>query len=295
MSPSDDVHGPLSRRRTWGGLQLASDVVWRSGWRIQRSAWSGAHRLLDPRDRRCAQGSLEQCRAALDTLRPRETHEHVVVLLHGLGRTRRSLRRIDLALRAAGLTTAALSLASTRAPIEAHAADLRAVLANLDARRVSFVTHSLGAIVLRTALAAPGALPESCELGRAVLIAPPSRGSALSRRLASSALTRPFFRAVMGPTGIQLGTAGAELPPPPCPFAIVTGARGNPRGWNPLITGDDDGIVTAEETRLEGAAAELALPRLHTVVMRDPRVVAATVRFVVEGRLDGSPGSETAL
>ena len=48
--------------------------------------------------------------------------DHLVVLLHGLGRTRRSLARMDRALTSAGFATLRLDYPSMRQPIEQHAA-----------------------------------------------------------------------------------------------------------------------------------------------------------------------------
>ena len=48
--------------------------------------------------------------------------DHLVVLLHGLGRTRHSLARMDRALTIAGFTTLRLGYPSMRQPIEQHAA-----------------------------------------------------------------------------------------------------------------------------------------------------------------------------
>lgn len=278
-----------------GGLQFASDVFWCADWRIQRLAFSGRHRLLDPHQRVRARGSLERCRAAFAALEPSRSSAPappLVLLLHGLGRTRRSLRVLRSALLAAGFEVGSLSCASTRAPLVRHVADLGAVLAGLAPRRVSFVTHSLGAIVLRAALARGGEWSTRLELGRAVLMAAPNQGSALSRRLAAHPLARHPFRWFAGPTAIELGRAGQQLPPPPLPFALIAGARGTPKGWNPLLAGDDDGIVTVAETRLPGAADHLVVRALHTWMMSKPAVVEATTRFLLEGRLRAGPRVE---
>lgn len=279
-------------RPSLGGLQLASDVFWCADWRIQRLALGGRYRLLDPAQRARARGDLVHCRAAFEALGPGSGPSPappLVLLLHGLGRTRRSLRALRSALLAVGFEVASLSCASTRLPLERHVADLGAVLAGLAPRRVSFVTHSLGAIVLRAALARGGEWSTRLELGRAVLLAAPNQGSALSRRLAAHPMTRHPFRWLAGPTAIQLGHVGRELPPPPLPFALIAGARGTPHGWNPLLEGDDDGIVTVAETRLTGATDHLVVRALHTWLMSKPAVLEATTRFLLEGRLRAGP------
>ena len=43
--------------------------------------------------------------------------------------------------------------------------------------------------------------------------------------------------------------------------------------------------MRVEETRLPGAADFITVPRLHSFLMQDPGVIAATRRFLSEGRL----------
>lgn len=259
---------------TLGGGQLWGDRRWRSGWRLQRNALTGHHRLLDPSDRRHAFGSFERCHRVLVGSAPPTDAEELVVLLHGLGRTRRSMRSMAQALQEAGHRVAALDYPSTRRPIEAHVEQLREVLSNLEGvRRVSFVTHSLGGVLARCLLA-EGGLP--LEVRRIVMCAPPNQGSALARVL--NRRVGPAFRMVMGPAGSQL-TRPPAIPAPSVPFIVIAGSRA-PRGLNPLLEGDDDGVVRVEETKLEGMREHVVVPSIHTFVMDHPAAQAAALRFL---------------
>ena len=70
---------------------------------------------------------------------------------------------------------------------------------------------------------------------------------------------------------------------PQCEFGIIAGGRGDERGFNPLLTGDDDGVVTVSSTRLAGAADFLVLPVSHTFLMRNRQVLDCTLRFLEHG------------
>jgi len=271
---------------TLGGVQLWTDVLWRSDWHVQRHAWTGHHRLLDPRGRRRAWGSLAACRAALERV-PAAAERgdragELVILVHGLGRSHHAMRRLERAVERTGRRAFAFTYASTRGSLAEHAAALTGVLDGLaDVRRVSFVTHSLGGLVVRTALAGDAAWRASIELGRLVMLAPPSRGSSLAERLRHFAP----FRWIAGPAGVEASTSGAPaIPVPDCEFGVVAGGRGRSDGWNPLLEGDDDGILSVAETRLEGAADTRVVEGFHTWLMDRPEAVAATLRFLDDGR-----------
>ncbi|RKY17837.1 MAG: hypothetical protein DRQ55_14850 [Planctomycetota bacterium] len=271
---------------TLGGAQLWADVFWHGGWRIQRHVITFHHRLLDADDTRRAWGTAEACRAVFEQARadgrvPYQAPHQLVLLLHGLGRTRGSLQGLDDALRREGLHTLALSYPSTRASIEEHAARISGLIEQLEGvQRISFVTHSLGGIVARALLARPAGWRERLALGRVVMLAPPNRGSALA-----AALNGLIFEAALGPSGQQLASdAIARLPAPPCPFGIVAAGRGTSDGYNPLLPGDDDGVVSVQEALLPGAADTLIVEGLHTFLMDNEDVHAATARFLRTGR-----------
>lgn len=280
---------------TLGGAQLWADVAWSDGWRVQRHAWTGHHRLLDDANVRRAWGGEEPCRAvvaerearrAAEREREREGSEHLVVLLPGLGRTRGSLATLHAALAADGYRVASLAYPSTRGTLDEHAADVARVLDGVrGVERVSFVTHSLGGRVVQRLLARDDAWRRRIDVGRVVQIAPPNRGSRLGR-LASGA---PPLTWLMGPALAEV----AEPEPEPeaeaggaeryVPFGVIAGVRGTPHGWNPLLPGDDDGVVSLDETRLAGPHARLCVRGLHTFLMDDAAVVAATRGFLTSG------------
>lgn len=266
---------------TAGGQQLWADVAWRRGWRVQEHVWTGHGRLLDPCDVRRGWGSLDACTERLDELVPAaDSGAPVVVLLHGLWRTRDSMGELADALELRGAEVIDFGYPSTRRTIEEHAAQLAALLDRLEGadREVSFVTHSLGALVLRATLAREGdPWRDAHRLGRAVLIAAPNGGAALARFGARI----PGALMIYGKPSRQIANGAAEdLRTLPLPFMTVAGARGTDEGWNPLVPGDDDGIVGVDETRLEGARDTLEVDAIHTLIMKHPDVVERTVAFL---------------
>jgi len=274
---------------TLGAKQFWADVYWFGAWRIQENVLSGHHRLLDPSDTRHAWGSRNACRAVLE--RERQIQGWVpdtrplVVLLHGLGRSHSVWDSMAAALREQNYQVAALAYPSTRRSIAEHAAQLDDLLDDLEGpREVSFVTHSLGALVVRSSLAGNPDWSRDLRPQRVVMIAPPSQGSSLARSLADFL---PFAM-IAGPAARELATDTLRtLPAPPCPFGILAAGRGAEDGYNPWLPGDDDGIVSIEETRLAGAADHLVVHGLHTFIMNDPQTISATLQFLQFGNFGG--------
>jgi hypothetical protein len=147
-------------------------------------------------------------------------------------------------------------------------------------RPVHFVTHSLGGLVLRSLLQRH----ELSELGRAVMLAPPNRGSEIADWLARFRLTD----GLMGPLASQLGTGRDDLPErlpsPPIAFAVIAGDRWiNPTGPF-LLPAPHDGTVSVARTRLEGMSDHLVLPYTHTFIMNAAEVADQVDSFLRTGK-----------
>lgn len=278
---------------TYGGKQFWTDQQILAGWRLQQNAVTGHCRLLDPQDVRQAWGTLEHCEATLEEVRRAKNLQpprgKVVICLHGLLRSRHQLQPMcDWLAKEGGYDVVNFNYASSRAEVGEHAAALARVIGHYDeATEIHFVAHSLGNIVLRhylgdCATGAHGLKPDR-RVKRIVMLGPPNNGAEFAKRFAENKL----FQVVWGKSGQQLADNWVKLEPqlatPRCEFGIVAGGLGTKVGLNPLVTGDDDGVVSVAETKLPGACDFVITPVLHGDLMDDPRVRKCILSFLREG------------
>lgn len=191
-----------------------------------------------------------------------------VIILHGLGRSLASMRRMAKFVGEGGFNPVLIDYPSSRTTIENLAADIFGQLP--DSGTIHFVGHSLGGILsVRLAKMLPVA-----RRGRIVQIGAPNFGSEMAERIA-------VFGKLMGPALAELAPhsgediAGLEI-------GAIAGTAAIPiYGLITGIEGESDGKVSV--TSAWGNAAKdkcLALPVAHSIMMQDRRVIDATVSFL---------------
>jgi triacylglycerol lipase len=206
-----------------------------------------------------------------------------VILLHGLARTRRSMRPLAVYCQRQGYCVVNIGYPSCRDPIEILAQSAIppavAALRKQGVARIHFVTHSMGGILLRAYLA----MQTPPELGRVVMLSPPNQGSELVDCLCRFA----WFHLALGPAACQLKTGAGELParlgPAAFPLGILTGNR-PALGLASFFPGPSDGKVSVERAQLPGMADFLVLPYGHSLIMRHRLVQEQAVHFLETGR-----------
>jgi triacylglycerol lipase len=206
-----------------------------------------------------------------------------VVLLHGLGRTPISMKRLEWSLKKENYRVINASYPSTRVSIQ-EAADrwLGEILRERTPDKtvkIHFVTHSLGGIVLRQYLSEH----RIENLGRVVMLAPPNQGSELADRLKNNCI----YRFATGPAGQELGTGVSSLPRQLGAADFELGIIAGDRSLNPLfsawIPGADDGKVSVASARLTGMQDFLVVHHSHTWMAWSGEVSEAVTRFLRTG------------
>jgi pimeloyl-ACP methyl ester carboxylesterase len=214
------------------------------------------------------------------------TDRDTVVLLHGLGRTPRSMRGMARRLDREGYRTVNMGYPSREKPFEELLEMVRPrvmrVMDEEDGGTVHFVTHSLGGILVRACLRDRA----SDTLGRVVMLSPPNQGSEVVDHYRKNLL----FRGAMGPAFLQLGTEPGSVPnrlgPVDYDVGVITGSRTVNPILSRAIPGEDDGKVSVTRAGVEGMRDFLVMPHSHTFIMTRRGVQDQVVHFLRNGEFD---------
>jgi len=136
-------------------------------------------------------------------------------------------------------------------------------------KKIHFVTHSLGAIIVRKYLETNSRL----NIGRIVMIAPPNRGSEFADFLKSNFFTKKLYKIIFGPVGLQLGARKNSYVNTRLEKTIKyeTGVIAGNYCLNPFapffIKGANDGLVSVSSTKIKGMKDHITLPCGHKFII----------------------------
>jgi pimeloyl-ACP methyl ester carboxylesterase len=190
----------------------------------------------------------------------------MVVLVHGLMATTAIMASLAKSLGKVFSGTLNWGYSSLWSPIEQHGLELAALLRRLDREgheRIHLVTHSMGGIIGRIALA------EFCprRFGRFVMIAPPNRGSRVASYLA------PVFGRFCPPIDQLADTETSFVCslPPPCVKELG------------IIAAKTDYMVLEPATRLGCEKDHIVVPGQHTSLLFRPETARQVQHFLEHG------------
>jgi hypothetical protein len=188
-------------------------------------------------------------------------------------------------LRNEGLQVYLWDYPSRKKNIEEHATNLVEVLNVIASREpgkpIHFVTHSLGGIIVRTAVNHADC-PREAKIGKAILLAPPNKGAILARNLKGCPIISWVFGKKAGSqllnyTEEEMSDLGDF--PSSMKVLVVAGTRGNSLSscW---VQEPNDGKVTVEETKLSCPHIHKTLHVSHSWIMTSRESIELTKNFL---------------
>lgn len=217
--------------------------------------------------------------SAFRTAAAAQADRDVVVLLHGLGRNKTAMWRMEDRLESAGYQVQRVGYDSlTQSPkqiVQQVAQQIDACCTALP-NRIHFVGHSLGGLVIRAYLQ-----ENPVEtLGRVVLIGTPNQGSDFVDRYQDR-----WWLKMLGPTTQALGTGPdslvKSLQVPDYPVGVIAGVQESAN--DAYLPGDDDGLVSVAATKIEGMKDFRLVEVGHSAMRYDDTVAQLTVAFLRNG------------
>ena len=267
---------------TLGGVQVWADEFIQSGWRIQENILTGHYRLLDPENIRQAWGTYGETMAAFRLLKESggvaPQPEDLVIFIHGLGGWGKQFFKFRDQLERAGYSVENINYPSTRRGIHSHAEQIDRVLNRMEGvRQVTFVSHSMGGLVMRLVLDGKKEWRAQIDVDGIVMIGAPNKGAALADALANTL----GFDALTTQAGQDLRCKQAQaLPPVAVRYCLIAGSTNGGKGINPLIPGDDDGLVAVAEVPLTLDDDLLVIESDHLGLVNHPDTINAVLRFL---------------
>lgn len=212
--------------------------------------------------------------------------QECIILLHGLARTKNSMKKMEAALKEQGYHVFNIDYPSRKKNIETLSKEIISNALNtcnkIGAEKIHFVTHSMGGILIRYYLSQY----KIENIGHVVMLGPPNNGSEVVDKLKSI----PGFKQINGPAGQQLGTDKNSIPSQLGPANFKLGIIAGNRSINPilslLIPGTDDGKVSIESAKLEGMSDFLIVPHTHPFLMKKEYVIRQTLWFIQNGKFN---------
>jgi hypothetical protein len=154
--------------------------------------------------------------------------------------------------------------------------------------QVDVVTHSLGGIVLRRAVA--GGHLSATRVHRVVMLGPPNQGSELADVLPRVPIIGRVYRWFTGAAGEELGTGSsgiaAQLPAVPFELGVIAGTLSLNPWFAAILGGPSDGKVRVDRTRVAGMRDMLVVPSWHPALMISGEVRRQVMQFLTTGHFE---------
>ena len=198
-----------------------------------------------------------------------------LVLIHGMGRTPLSMLRLRRRLRRAGHNPILFGYSPTFETLQGATARLLGLIERrVDTENYALVGHSLGTVIIRTALGRlENRAPSACFFLAAPMVA--CKAARFFSRFW-------LYRLLTGEMGqlLALDSFMLQLPMPPVPTRIYAGVGGPRASWLPFGMEANDGILSVSEATGRFEAAAIEVPSLHTFIMNSQRVFDDMARYL---------------
>ena len=207
-----------------------------------------------------------------------------VYLIHGFGSNPLSMAKLERSLRKEGFQTSNYGYNSVYKDLDTLGEQLSHEIAALDEDSVSFVTHSMGALVVRAMYRYIEPNVRFPMVNRIVMIAPPNKGAEIADFFSSNKIISLILGPNLKKMRTDSGSYANRLPKPRfCEIGVIIAVKKHRPWHNRSIDKVNDGFLTPERATL-GIEKEVAiLQASHILVTMKRQAVKLVVRFIATG------------
>jgi len=206
-----------------------------------------------------------------------------VYLIHGYGGPGFEMNNIYRALEKEGYNCEIYTYPSLVKDIDSVGSDLFFKIQKENQDTISFITHSMGALVVRSIYEHLDSLTAFPFIYRIITIAPPNNGSPVADFVAQFS----FLKFIVGPNINNLTTnriTGAyKYPIPTCEVGLIAGSFGEKKGFNIFVKGDNDGVLLPEQTKLGIEKDFVFVKSWHVGLLFNKKVIKHVINFLRKG------------
>ena len=211
-----------------------------------------------------------------------------VVLIHGMGRTPLSMMRLHRRLRRAGHNPILFGYSPTFETLQGATGRLvRRIERRADTAQYALVGHSLGTVLIRSAL---GRLQDRMTAA-CFFLAPPMVACKAAKFFSRFWL----YKVLAGEMGqfLAVDTFMQRLPMPPTFTRIYAGTGGPRARWLPFGMEANDLILSVAEATGSFKALSVEVPALHTFIMHSAQVHDDIIRSLAKLEQTARPGQSS--
>ena len=205
-----------------------------------------------------------------------------VYVIHGFGGFGLQMEKINKNVSEAGFVTENSTYPSFSEDLDSIGYDLYQKVRTENYDTVSFVTHSMGALVVRSMYRYITKSTYFPTIFRIVMLAPPNKGTEMAD-IYSGSITK-FF---LGPNVEHMKTDSTsyanKLPIPKGEIGIIAGVKGEKPWFNPFLKEDNDGNVSYNLTSLGNEKERIKVKATHGMMTQQKKVIQLIISFLQTG------------
>ena len=207
---------------------------------------------------------------------------HKVYVIHGYAGSAMQMAKICNGLTSEGYVTENYIYPSFKKNLDSIGLDLYRKVKQDNYDTVSFITHSMGALVVRSMYQYMDSTIQFPFIYRFVMLAPPNKGTEMADFFSNSAL-KSFLGPNVSLMRTDSGSYVYKLPIPTCETGLIVGIKGKKPWFNPFMKDDNDGTVTMKRAILGNEKEITTVKSMHILMPLKKKVIKLVRRFMKTG------------